>query len=103
MGARWQAHERLHLVSTNTDATGIVLPLGQGVAGYVISSASIACINDAYSDARFDRTTDERTGFTTRNILAVPLLLGSRAVRSMPLHTAPRCRCSSPPARCVPP
>ena len=39
-------------------------------------------IPDAYADPRFDRSTDQRTGFTTRNILAVPLLRGQRVVRA---------------------
>jgi len=75
-----EAHEQLHLICTDTEVHGITLQLGQGVAGYVISSAETVCIPDAYADARFDKSTDAKTGFHTRNILAVPLLLGSRAM-----------------------
>jgi adenylate cyclase len=44
-----------------------------GVAGYVFTSGEPLLIHDAYSDARFNRSVDEQTGFTTRNILCVPI------------------------------
>ncbi len=44
-----------------------------GIAGYVFSSGEPLIIHDAYSDARFNRTVDEQTGFVTHNILCVPI------------------------------
>ncbi|HLA34789.1 MAG TPA: GAF domain-containing protein [Rhodocyclaceae bacterium] len=44
-----------------------------GVAGYVYTSGEALIIHDAYADDRFNRSIDEQTGFTTRNILCVPL------------------------------
>ncbi|MBI4984297.1 MAG: GAF domain-containing protein, partial [Rhodocyclales bacterium] len=44
-----------------------------GVAGYVYTSGEPLIIHDAYSDARFNRSVDEQTGFVTRNILCVPI------------------------------
>jgi len=44
-----------------------------GVAGYVFSTGQAAIVHDAYSDARFNRSVDERTGYVTRNILCVPI------------------------------
>ncbi len=44
-----------------------------GIAGYVFTSGESVIIHDAYSNPRFNRTIDEQTGFTTRNILCVPL------------------------------
>ena len=44
-----------------------------GIAGYVYTSGEPLIIHDAYSDARFNRSVDEQTGFTTRNILCVPI------------------------------
>jgi phosphoserine phosphatase RsbU/P len=61
----------------------IVLEKGVGVAGYVAETGESVLINDVGSDARFDPSTDRRTGFVTRNMLCVPLrkpegtLLGS--------------------------
>ena len=44
-----------------------------GVAGYVFTSGEPLIIHDAYADARFNRSIDEQTGFTTHNILCVPI------------------------------
>ena len=44
-----------------------------GVAGFVFTSGESMLINDPYSDDRFNRSIDEQTGFTTRNILCVPI------------------------------
>ncbi|HEY3432512.1 MAG TPA: GAF domain-containing protein [Rhodocyclaceae bacterium] len=44
-----------------------------GIAGYVFTTGEALIIQDAYSDDRFNRSIDEQTGFTTRNILCVPI------------------------------
>jgi len=44
-----------------------------GVAGHVYSTGQALIIHDAYSDPRFNRAVDEQTGFTTRNIMCVPI------------------------------
>ena len=44
-----------------------------GVAGYVYTSGEALIIHDAYADDRFNRSIDEQTGFTTHNILCVPI------------------------------
>jgi adenylate cyclase len=44
-----------------------------GIAGHVYTSGDALIIHDAYADARFNRSIDEQTGFTTRNILCVPI------------------------------
>ena len=44
-----------------------------GIAGYVYTSGEPLIIADAYADDRFNRSIDEQTGFTTRNILCVPI------------------------------
>ena len=44
-----------------------------GIAGHVYTSGEALIIHDAYSDDRFNRSIDEQTGFTTHNILCVPI------------------------------
>lgn len=44
-----------------------------GIAGHVYTSGEPLIIHDAYADPRFNRSVDEQTGFTTRNILCVPI------------------------------
>jgi adenylate cyclase len=60
-------------------ATGAVKPLtvklGQGITGHVAQTGQPICIADAYKDPRFDPTFDSQTGYKTRSILAVPIVL----------------------------
>jgi adenylate cyclase len=44
-----------------------------GIAGHVFTAGEGLIIDDAYADARFNRTIDEQTGFVTKNILCVPI------------------------------
>ena len=44
-----------------------------GIAGAVFTSGQGLVVDDAYSDPRFNREVDEKTGFRTRSILCVPI------------------------------
>ena len=48
-------------------------PIGKGISGYVAETGESASVKDAYNDPRFNPEFDKRTGFTTRNILCVPM------------------------------
>jgi two-component system NtrC family sensor kinase len=58
----------------------IRLELGQGIAGQVALTHQPEIVNDAYSDNRFYTQVDRETGFLTRSILCVPLLLRDRCI-----------------------
>jgi adenylate cyclase len=45
----------------------------KGIAGFVASTGQTLNIPDAYTDPRFDPSTDKRTGYRTRNILCMPV------------------------------
>lgn len=51
----------------------IRMPDNKGIAGYVASTGEALNIPDAYKDPRFDPTTDQKTGYVTRNILCLPV------------------------------
>ena len=52
-----------------------------GVAGHVFTTGRGVIIPDAYADERFNPDVDKKTGFTTRNILCVPLkTLGGQVI-----------------------
>jgi HD-GYP domain-containing protein (c-di-GMP phosphodiesterase class II) len=51
----------------------IRLKLGQGVAGLVAQSGKPLLINDAQHDPRVAHDVDLRTGFVTKNMIAVPI------------------------------
>lgn len=59
---------------------GMRLKPGQGVAGQVALTRQPAVVNDAYSDGRFYSQVDRATGFVTRSILCVPLLVQDRCI-----------------------
>jgi hypothetical protein len=49
--------------------------IGQGIAGTVAETGKRLQIDDAYNDERFDPATDRATGFRTRNMLCVPMVV----------------------------
>lgn len=51
----------------------IVLGLGEGIAGWVAEHGQTVNLADAYTDARFDKTWDEKSGYRTRSLLCVPI------------------------------
>ena len=58
---------------TGSSQIEIVLEKGVGIASYVTETGESLLINDVRADARFDPSTDLRTGFTTQTMLCVPL------------------------------
>jgi signal transduction histidine kinase len=54
------------------------IPTTQGVAGWVYQNGRSLIVNDTASDTRFFPGVDRSTGFTSRQILCVPLTVKSR-------------------------
>jgi sigma-B regulation protein RsbU (phosphoserine phosphatase) len=52
----------------------ITLDMGQGIAGWVARNRELLVIDDVRKDSRFFGDADKQTGFTTRSIIAVPLI-----------------------------
>ena len=59
--------------STKPKLESIRLPMGQGIAGHVAASGKPVLLDDPYSDPRFNREVDRRSGVRTRNLLTVPV------------------------------
>jgi sigma-B regulation protein RsbU (phosphoserine phosphatase) len=57
--------------------TGLTIRLkkGQGLAGWVAETGQSLRVEDAYDDARFNRSYDLQTGFRTRAVMCVPARL----------------------------
>ncbi|KAL5012488.1 hypothetical protein ScPMuIL_011039 [Solemya velum] len=49
-------------------------PRDKGIAGYTAKTGEVVNISDAYSDPRFNHEIDMQTGYTTRNILCMPVI-----------------------------
>jgi signal transduction histidine kinase len=58
---------------TGLTLIGTRLPPGAGIAGAVAASGEAEIVNNTRHDPRFYARTDADTGFSTRNLLAVPL------------------------------
>ncbi len=58
---------------TGLKLIGTRLPPGAGIAGAVAASGEAEIVNDTRHDPRFYSRTDADTGFSTRNLMAVPL------------------------------
>ncbi|MEA5466457.1 GAF domain-containing protein [Leptothoe sp. PORK10 BA2] len=51
----------------------IRIPMGKGIAGYVAERGKTLNIPSAYDDPRFNRATDQETGYRTKNVLCMPI------------------------------
>ena len=54
----------------------VELKMGEGIAGWVAENRQSINIEDAQTDSRFFKKADKKTGFTTRNLLCIPVLYG---------------------------
>lgn len=83
----WEDESRQHLVCRGTFPVEAVeelrayrLPVGQGVAGWVVGHKISAVTDNAYADRRFNSEVDRQTGFMTQSMLAVPLILRDEVI-----------------------
>lgn len=53
---------------------GLAIAPDEGIAGYTFTTGQALAVSDVERDARFGRSTAERTGYVPRSIVAVPLL-----------------------------
>eukprot|EP00730_Choanoeca_flexa_P004391 TRINITY_DN11680_c0_g1_i6.p1 TRINITY_DN11680_c0_g1~~TRINITY_DN11680_c0_g1_i6.p1 ORF type:complete len:616 (+),score=113.90 TRINITY_DN11680_c0_g1_i6:157-2004(+) len=66
--------------AVSEESEPIRFPANTGIAGHVASTGQTLSIPDAYSDERFNRSVDEKTGFKTRNILCMPIFNAEKEV-----------------------
>lgn len=59
---------------------GLRVKMGEGLAGRVAQNGEAAIVNDTLDDARFSGRTDARIGFSTRNLICVPLKVRDRVL-----------------------
>ncbi|MEW5804274.1 MAG: HD domain-containing phosphohydrolase [bacterium] len=69
-----QKNELWSWVSPDLEIHEIRLPLGRGIVGQVAATKEAKMIRDADTSPFFDSSWDQKTGYHTRNILAVPML-----------------------------
>ncbi len=80
-------HERGEIwskIAQKAEINEIRLKIGVGIAGYVAKSGETVNIQDAYSDPRFDPSTDKKTGYRTRSVLCMPIFEPVRSSKTKP-------------------
>ncbi len=55
-------------------------PSNSGLAGSILQSGNSEIINNVYQDPRFYQNVDSRTGFSTRNMIVIPLVAGEEKI-----------------------
>jgi K+-sensing histidine kinase KdpD len=70
----------MYLDGKNISSGQLRLPPGAGVVGWVANHAQTVNVSDAYSDPRFADNVDLKTGYTTKSILAVPLITRNQVI-----------------------
>ena len=58
----------------SADLVGTRLPFGTGIVGAVVREGQPVIIRDAHTDQRWYGGVDDRTGFFTRSVIAVPMV-----------------------------
>jgi hypothetical protein len=58
------------------ERSGMEVPLGRGIAGFVFKQGASLLVREAEGDARFHKEVDQSTGYHTSSILAVPITEG---------------------------
>jgi Nif-specific regulatory protein len=68
------------LGSKGNDVKDFSLDLGEGIAGWVAQNNRSLIVNDVDDDPRFFPDVSKKIGYTTKNILAVPMRIKERCV-----------------------
>ncbi|MFN0116895.1 MAG: HD domain-containing phosphohydrolase [Elusimicrobiota bacterium] len=56
------------------------VPIGKGVAGWVAEKSEAVIVNDVLRDTRFTGQIDKSSGFSTKSILAVPMIANGELI-----------------------
>jgi len=67
-----EKHELWSKVALGSDQV-LRFDAGSGIVGHAVETGEVLNVSDAYSDPRFYAAFDSRSGYRTRNLLAVPL------------------------------
>lgn len=59
---------------------GATLPADEGIAGHVLRTLEPMVVSDAQTDPRFCAKFDSDSGFQTRNMIAIPLVIGDEPI-----------------------
>ncbi|CAF1321520.1 unnamed protein product [Adineta steineri] len=72
--------EQIQKRSISDDRACIRFPMDKGIAGYVATTGKTLNIIDAYSDTRFNRDIDQKTGYKTKTLLCMPIMIQGNVI-----------------------
>lgn len=78
---------RVAVGEADSEVVGLRLAPGQGIAGWVVQTGQPALVPVTHSDERFHSGVDDKTGFHTRTILAVPVKIEEHATAAAQQQT----------------
>lgn len=94
----WEDERREVLVCRATSNEGLFAALrqlriqrGEGIVGAVAMRGQSEIVQDVQSDARFFVSADQQTGFRTRNMLSVPLIVRGDVLGVLQILNKPSC------------
>jgi HD-GYP domain-containing protein (c-di-GMP phosphodiesterase class II) len=64
----------------SAELTGTTVPEGKGIAGWVAENGKPLRIADVKSDERFDPEVDAVTGYETKSVLCIPLMIRTKVI-----------------------
>src|SRR5262249_22066108 len=67
-------HEVVACPALGYEGSALRIPDDSGIVGECLHGGRAIRVDDAYRDARFNRQVDAKSGYTTRNLVCVPLL-----------------------------
>jgi class 3 adenylate cyclase/GAF domain-containing protein len=70
---------------TGESLKGLRIKMGQGVVGWVAATGEPMMVQDSTDNPHFYRGLDEATGFITRNLLCIPMIVGGRTIGTIEL------------------
>ena len=75
----------LHFAASKGDAVpeGVVVPLDNSIAGWVVRNGRSVILSDVQSDSRFYAEVDSDESFVTRSMLAVPLITSKGVIGAL--------------------
>lgn len=76
---------RCHACSGATEITGLTLNSGEGIVGRCVQNNVAEIVRDVSQDPNFDKSVDEKTGFTTRSILCAPMRVQNQRIGAIEL------------------
>jgi adenylate cyclase len=71
------------VAATVLEIAEIRLPMRRGVVGFVARTGRALNLKDVYNDPRFDRTTDQRTGYRSKSMLTMAVREPDGTVRGV--------------------